>query len=736
MNLLDVTGDVSFAVELFCCIVMLAWLAVKSRDLELHLPKASYFRIAVLFSLGWLASCFVASLPLGFKTLGNIAYLIQALFYLPLGSVIYDLTHSVFARHQSKIVRALSVSAYAVYWACFFAVLLLFQGAFENFIFKWNAAAGCLFLFLPCVIASFNCFLLRIETGRSKEGNFLLYTSVLLLLFVLLSLASDVVVPYFLNGRVDLTTLWRKTPTCFAIFLLALFFELSYKATYQWQSKIVFMLARSVGDGVFIYSRSGRILFANPAAKTLLKSPHENFVGKNIRDILNLNDEALFVEHASQHSEIIVGDGKETLLHVVFKDLGLFDTKSFVLLLSRNFEREQGYSEWKATLLREQLEQQAKLQNMEAEIRRKETLLMTLLNNLPMEISAKNSAGVVILQNRLDEERNGKLLGMTEQEWPEAERRAFAGVQGTFENIVYTEGKSSIKSALNYTYLPVAEESGKNMVLKICRDITDSLNLNLERMRLLENEKRRMHLEDLGTLTGGLAHEFNNILGAQLGFCALAKSVIPQDSPAKKYLEQIEIAGTREKELIEKLLVHARAEMEHEEHSEFMLAGLVLNSLGALRSSIPQNIRLETPLAGSDVKLQGSESALRQILSNLFNNAVYAMREKGGVLSVSAKSIYFEKPQEVGSPWEIPAGDFVCIAVSDTGEGIPSNVMQRLFSPLFTTKPPGEGLGLGLFACVSLAKAAHGAITVQSTVGKGSTFKVYWPLAGKGVNNG
>lgn len=663
----------------------------------------------------------------------NALSVVFVLSWVPQGAVIYHLSQLVFAGRPfiiSRLMKFIFPVVFGIVCLCLYLSGLPFETWYPQVV---------LFSFIVCVIVplalmALNLFLLWIENPRAREERYTAIFSWLSAVYIVVSLVLDVILPLVLENKIYYEKIWQGAVLLFAMYALAFTLVSYLRVKVVSDSKMVYSLFRSLGDGVVVYNKTGRIYFANVAASTLLDLQLNETRKENVKNVFKVQAPVeFFKERYMQSLELLVHGKKETFSSIVIKDSGLLDSRCFILIFSKNLEDLQKSLGFKATLLREQLEQQSVLQKMQQEVRRQETLLKTFLDNLPMQVSVKNEAGVVILQNRADMDANGKLVGMTEPVTSAAERRAFEGFRGTYDKVIYNEDKKSIKQAFNYSFVPVVDEPNANMVLKICRDVTESLNVNLERLRMLENEKRHAHLEELGTLTGGIAHEFNNILGSQLGFLSLIKTLIPEDSPARKYLEQVEIAGERQKQLIQKLLASTRSELStvSEETAEFPLASLAMNLLSSLRKSMPQNVQIENEIVDSDLRLVGSEIKLGQVLSNLLNNAVYAMREKGGVLSTTAEVVHLDVPLEEGSPWAVPPGDYVCIKISDTGEGIPSNVLQRLFSPLFTTKPPGEGLGLGLYTSLSLVRAAHGEVTVQSTLGKGTTFKVYWPLAKK-----
>lgn len=737
--------DAYFAVKALACLVVLFLLLKKTRQFTDVFKLGRHFSRLFIFTICWLVLETLIALPgisgghfVHSKIILSALTFFKALAWIPLGVLVFELVLVAFSRKTTRLMFLFKYLAYVLYaLACGALVVLGHDGAYPFFIL--HLSAFLLLVVLPMLWAAFNCFLNALDGPPTKEKLYANYVCISILLFVLITLGCCLLMPYVIEGRVDLQNLWRDASLFFAFFLISFYFIVAAKMKYRRHSKMVFTQARAISDGIVVYaSSSGKILFSNAAVISLLQLPNETIRKRHIREILPLEDSVIFEEHSAKPFSLTINGRKEEFLSIVFFDTILFGVKCCILKFSKKLDDNDIVYGVKEMLLREQLRQQAILEKMREEIRRKEVLLQTSLDNMPMQISVKNEAGVIILQNKEDVLAHGKMLGLTEGSLQDAERKAYDGEKNSFEAVEYADDMVSIKRSLNYTYVPIADAGKVGMVLKICRDVTDQMNLNIMRLRLLENEKRHTHLEELGTLAGTIAHEFNNISGAQLGFLTLAKSMMPADTPGLEYLDQVEIAGKRSKELIDKLLQSTRTRQDEEkgEQTVFYVEGVVKNALAALAQSMPDSITVENSITHSDVKLFGSDVDLRQILSNIFNNAVYAMREKGGVLSVSLKEIHSETEFEDGSVWKVPAGDYACIKISDTGEGIPSNVMQRLFSPLFTTKPPGDGLGLGLYTSISLVRAAHGEITVQTTLGKGSTFKVYWPLSkNEGVKN-
>lgn len=243
------------------------------------------------------------------------------------------------------------------------------------------------------------------------------------------------------------------------------------------------------------------------------------------------------------------------------------------------------------------------------------------------------------------------------------------------------------------------------------------------RAQLLQAQK----LEALGTLAGGIAHDFNNILGIILAHGEVALLKTPRETPLYKNLEQLRKAGHRGKDLVKQILAFSRRS--EEEQKPLQLDELVREALSMMRAVIPSTIEIcreiET-LPGEDA-LVASPAQIHQVLMNLCGNAAYAMREKGGVLKVRLFHIDFSPDDVPCRPSGLEAGAYLALEVSDTGQGMDSALMERVFEPYFTTKGPGEGSGLGLAVVHGIVTSHRGAITVSSESGVGTTFTVYLP---------
>jgi PAS domain S-box-containing protein len=256
------------------------------------------------------------------------------------------------------------------------------------------------------------------------------------------------------------------------------------------------------------------------------------------------------------------------------------------------------------------------------------------------------------------------------------------------------------------------------------RDIRERRESETVRKDLESQLMQAQKLESLGSLAGGIAHDFNNVLSAVLGFSELAMEDAPAASNIRRYIKRIQEAGYRARELVLQILTFTR--QTRVEIRPVQIGKITREALKLLHASLPSTIRIETDIKGNPVIL-GDPVQVHQILMNLCTNAAYAMREKGGILYVRLETLYF-KDGESQKPEGLNPGDYVSIMVSDTGCGIPDSHFSRIFDPFFTSKPVGEGTGMGLAVIKGIIERYKGTITVDSAPERGSTFIVYLPV--------
>lgn len=231
-------------------------------------------------------------------------------------------------------------------------------------------------------------------------------------------------------------------------------------------------------------------------------------------------------------------------------------------------------------------------------------------------------------------------------------------------------------------------------------------------------------MEALGTLAGGIAHEFNNILSIILGNTELAIDDTPAWNPTRASLDEIRIASLRAKEVVRQILTYTRKT--DQEHIPVRISAVIRESLKLLKSSIPKSIQLNTQIAEDAGTILSDPSQVNQIMMHLINNAVYAMPD-GGLIDITLQQIDIDTHTEY-SFGEIARGKYAHLKLRDNGHGISPENMDRIFDPYFTTKNMAQGTGMGLAIVHGLVSCNDGAIAAQSIPDRGTTLEIVWPV--------
>ena len=270
------------------------------------------------------------------------------------------------------------------------------------------------------------------------------------------------------------------------------------------------------------------------------------------------------------------------------------------------------------------------------------------------------------------------------------------------------------------TIAPVKDTNGKiTNYVAVKRDVTDEIKTE----RQLRQAQK---MEAIGTLAGGIAHDFNNILAAIIGFTELSLAKVEQNSPVHANLQEVFNAGLRARDLVKQILTFSR---QAEQELQAVQAKLIVKeALKLMRASLPTTIEIRQNIS-SDNAVMADPTQIHQILINLCTNAGHAMHQKGGVLEVSLSDEELDEEFAAQYP-DINPGQYMKLSVSDTGHGIPPDVLEKIFDPFFTTKEREEGTGMGLAVVHGIVRGHGGTITVYSEAEKGTTFNVYLPVFG------
>jgi PAS domain S-box-containing protein len=334
----------------------------------------------------------------------------------------------------------------------------------------------------------------------------------------------------------------------------------------------------------------------------------------------------------------------------------------------------------------------------------------------------------------------GKILGYTVQELQstspleqvhpqdrpqieEAAREAFRGSAG--RRIEYRmRHKDGTWRTLESTASPVRDAAGKVEKLVIVnRDITD-------RKRLEEQFRQAQKMEAVGQLSGGVAHDFNNILGVIIGYGEILQEGLPSEHPLRRSVDEILSAGHRAAALTRQLLAFSRQQVL--EPKALDLNAVVLDMESMLRRLIGENIDLTSTLDGALGTVKADPGQLEQVIMNLAVNARDAMPD-GGKLLIETANAEMDATLVRRYSYPVKPGLYALLTVSDTGVGMDAATRARIFEPFFTTKQKGQGTGLGLSMVYGVVKQSDGYIDVYSEPGIGTTFKIYLPRVDEAI---
>jgi PAS domain S-box-containing protein len=253
----------------------------------------------------------------------------------------------------------------------------------------------------------------------------------------------------------------------------------------------------------------------------------------------------------------------------------------------------------------------------------------------------------------------------------------------------------------------------------IARDVTGQKNLQ---QQLIQAQK----MESIGRLTGGIAHDFNNMLTPIMGYAELLLNQLPPDDPRRINVENIIHSAERSRDLVRQLLAFARKQTL--EMKPLDINSVITSFEKILRRTLHENLAIETRLQPAIGSILADVGQIEQIIMNLAVNAQDAM-PGGGTLFIETGQAYLDETY-VAMHKGSTAGDYIMLALSDTGVGMDNAVLSQVFEPFFTTKAPGKGTGLGLSTAYGIVKQHNGYIMVYSEPGRGTIFRIYFPRHG------
>ena len=367
------------------------------------------------------------------------------------------------------------------------------------------------------------------------------------------------------------------------------------------------------------------------------------------------------------------------------------------------------------------------------ELQSSNSLLKSIIEGTTDAIFLKNLKGQYVLANSSTLKAIGKaeheVIGKNDGElFPEKS----AIVINAADSSVMQSGKSQfaeeqLETASGVSYWltnksPYKDAEGNIIgLIGISRDISDLKQIENEKKELHERLTHAQKMESIGTLAGGIAHEFNNMLAIIMGNNELIIDELPQGSLARESTEEIRVAGLRARDVVKQLLTFSRQDNAVKKVMDFKI--VVQESIKLVCSSTPINIKIKQNLSADTYPVMGNDTQINQILINLCNNAVDALPENGGVITIEL----LNETIDIKHQTKLNPGQYAKLIVSDNGIGMDDDILDRVFEPYFTTKDIGEGTGIGLAVVHGIVERHGGAIIVDSKPGRGSTFTIFLP---------
>ncbi|MGB3223917.1 MAG: chemotaxis protein CheB [Desulforhopalus sp.] len=460
----------------------------------------------------------------------------------------------------------------------------------------------------------------------------------------------------------------------------------------------------SISDGFFSLDSNLCVTYFNEAAGKLLGKNPEEVHGKKLFDVFPEAKGSIFEEQYRLALELKQGVVFETFFE---------PHKNWYSV--RVFPKENGISVY-FQVTTAQKEAQKELEHQKE-------ILQAIIDNSPVMITMFDQKVNVLLVNRAFEEKSGwaqneiNSIDIMERCYPDPVLRA--------EVLHYMQ-----KASIEWKEIEMTTKNGETldtMWSNVRLDDKTMIGIGLditEKKKIEDSLRESQKIDSLGTLAGGIAHDFNNILSAIIGYAEIAKEDLPESSPVTTSLKHILTSGKRASELVKQILTFSRRQ--RVDNKELNPSPIISEAINFIRATLPATVDIIEEIDPDCGSISANETNIHQIVINLCTNAVHAMENEKGKLFVKLAQV--QVPQGDLKDAGAQAGSFVELLVEDTGCGMDQDTLSRIFEPYYTTKEVGKGSGLGLSLVHGILQSCGGFIQVDSTPGKGSQFRLCFPV--------
>lgn len=501
-----------------------------------------------------------------------------------------------------------------------------------------------------------------------------------------------------------------------------LLFDITKRKQAEEQVHFQLLLLSQVRQAVLATDQTGRVIYWNDAAEKLFGWPATDAVGKHVADAM-IPVESRNAWHMMLDSARNAGHWEGDFL-VKCRNGSIVTTRLTVSLWRDGRGTPAGFIAV-STDITEQKRAEEILRLHDQALRAAAGGIILTNPNLPDNPIIYANPGFEKLTGYTQSEALGRNCRFLQG--PQTKQTAIAEMRRAIH-----EGKPCTVVVLNYrkngqsfwnsvSIAPVREADGTiSYFVGTQADVTSV-------KRLEEQFQQSQKMEAVGRLAGGVAHDFNNLLTVIGGYGRLLLDILAEDDPARSLVIEMTSAGDRAAALTRQLLAFSRKALVEPRVIE--LRDAVADAEKLLRRVIGEDIDFETVFNDADAPVHLDPGQLTQVLINLAVNARDAM-PRGGKLTISVGTVEIDETYTAAQP-DATVGTHVRLAVSDTGSGIPPEVLPHIWEPFFTTKGAGQGTGLGLAVVHGIVRQAQGHVRVYSEMGLGTVFTLYFPLAGE-----